>query len=324
MIHILLLVLKIIGIILLVILLAAIAVIMAVLFVPVRYNLTAEYYDNKPDVKFNVSWLLHLLRINGLYNKNDGFLMKVKILFFTLYPKNKKTDADDNAVKKSHEKKTEKKEQTEHKRHEKNVFDDMPDKDELQNKQEGPCQQEVSVDELKKPENVSQKMIDKKDSHSETCKKTGIMQKISDIFDKIKSIAAKVKITFKNIKNKQENLSDKIRNFNSKITDENNRKLVGFLWEQTKLVIAKVKPSKFKGHIRFGFDEPDITGRAAMYAAVLYGFLGLDFDIIPDFENEILEGEVYLKGSVQLFGIVVIALRVYTNELFKKIILKKN
>lgn len=100
MIHILLLVLKIIGIILLVILLAAIAVIMAVLFVPVRYNLTAEYYDNKPDVKFNVSWLLHLFRINGLYNKNDGFLMKVKILFFTLYPKNKKTDADDNAVKK--------------------------------------------------------------------------------------------------------------------------------------------------------------------------------------------------------------------------------
>ena len=57
MIHILLLGLKIIGIILLVILLAAIAVIMAVLFVPVRYNLTAEYYDNKPDVKFNVSWL---------------------------------------------------------------------------------------------------------------------------------------------------------------------------------------------------------------------------------------------------------------------------
>ena len=200
----------------------------------------------------------------------------------------------------------------------------MPDKDEPQDKQEGPCQQEVSVDELKKPENVSQKMIEKKDSHSETCKKTGIMQKISGIFDKIKSIAVKIKITFKNIKNKQENLSDKIRNFNSKITDENNRKLAGFLWEQTKLVIAKVKPSKFKGHIRFGFDEPDITGRAAMYAAVLYGFLGLDFDIIPDFENEILEGEVYLKGSVQLFGIVVIALRVYTNELFKKIILKKN
>lgn len=319
MIHILLLVLKIIGIILLVILLAAIAVIMAVLFVPVRYNLTAEYYDNKPDVKFNVSWLLHLFRINGLYNKNDGFLMKVKILFFTLYPKNKKTDADDNAVKK-----TEKKEQKEHKRHEKNVFDDLPDKDELQDKQEGTCQQEVSVDELKKPENVSQKMIEKKESYSETCKKTGIRQKISGASDKIKNIAVKVKTTFKNIKNKQENLSDKIRNFNSKITDENNRKLVGFLWEQTKLVIAKVKPSKFKGHIRFGFDEPDITGRAAMYAAVLYGFLGLDFDLIPDFENEILEGEVYLKGSVQLFGIVIIALRVYTNELFKKIILKKN
>ena len=55
-----------------------------------------------------------------------------------------------------------KKEQTEHKRHEKNVFDDLPDKDELQDKQEDPCQQEVSVDELKKPENVSQKMIEKK------------------------------------------------------------------------------------------------------------------------------------------------------------------
>ena len=40
------------------------------------------------------------------------------------------------------------------------------------------------------------------------------------------------------------------------------------------LVIAKVKPSKFKGHIRFGFDEPDITGRAAMYASCLVWLSG--------------------------------------------------
>lgn len=98
-------------------------------------------------------------------------MMKVKILFLSLYPKNKKTDADDNAVKKSHEKKTEKKEQTEHKRLKRMFLTICLIKMNFKINRKTRASRKFLLNELKKPENVSQKMIEKKDSHSETCKK---------------------------------------------------------------------------------------------------------------------------------------------------------
>ena len=59
MIHILLMILKIIGIILLVILALLFTAVLLILFVPVRYR-TEVSFDGKPDGEAAVSWLLHL------------------------------------------------------------------------------------------------------------------------------------------------------------------------------------------------------------------------------------------------------------------------
>lgn len=152
---------------------------------------------------------------------------------------------------------------------------------------------------------------------------TKVREQFQKIIDFLKSFILKVKTFFINVKNKKEQLSDKLKKFSDKLTNPENRELVRFLWEQTKIFLNIIKPKKCRGYIHFGTDDPQTTGKAAMYAAVAYGFLGLDIKIHPDFENKIFEGDLFVKGHFRLFGIVVTALRVYTNELFKKIVLKK-
>ena len=101
------------------------------------------------------------------------------------------------------------------------------------------------------------------------------------------------------------------------------KELAGFLWNQFKKLIGIIKPKKGSLYVHFGFDDVETTGKAAMYLAVLYGLMGLDIQIYPDFDNKVLEGKVKLIGSIRLWGIVVIAIRCFLNKDFRKYILKK-
>ena len=79
MVHILLLILKIIGIILLIIAGLLLLAVITVLFVPVRYRILADYHGHFKG-KLHVGWLFNLLRINMSYDKESD--IRVKALFF--------------------------------------------------------------------------------------------------------------------------------------------------------------------------------------------------------------------------------------------------
>lgn len=95
MIHILLMILKIIGIILLVILGILLLIILAVLFAPVRYK--AEFsWHGEPDLALKASWFLHLLSFRALYTK-EGLKFVVRVLGFSLLGKHDKDALKDAA-----------------------------------------------------------------------------------------------------------------------------------------------------------------------------------------------------------------------------------
>lgn len=83
MLHIILLILKILGIILLSIIGIVFAIVLLVLFSPVRYRIQADYFS-KPHMEFRASYLLHIVRATGCY-ENDEFILRVKVLWFTIY-----------------------------------------------------------------------------------------------------------------------------------------------------------------------------------------------------------------------------------------------
>ena len=337
MLHIILFILKIIGIILAVLLGLTVLALLAVLFVPIRYSCSAKYYDKMPEVRFKVTWLLHFLTIKGSYEKESvsggkyddihgnesgsfRFKVKIKLLNFSLYSSGiEKTD-------KKIRKKSGRNVFDEYKNDEISVKTDLETPKSPDTALESHTVKNAAVKDLQEADNKRKCEADNQIKKVKKNKKrfwTKVREQFQKIIDFLKSFILKVKNFFINVKNKKEQLSDKLKKISEKLTNPENRELVRFLWEQTKIFLNIIKPKKCCGYIHFGTDDPQTTGKAAMYAAVAYGFLGLDIKIHPDFENKILEGDLFVKGHFRLFGIIVTALRVYRNELFKKIVLKK-
>ncbi|MBS6954816.1 MAG: hypothetical protein KH230_16470 [Enterocloster asparagiformis] len=96
MVHILLMILKIIGILLLIILAVALALILAVLFVPLRYRLKASYHGT-PQGFARVSWLLRIVTYRAEYGE-QGFVQRLKICGICLWRSDKSREAADDAV----------------------------------------------------------------------------------------------------------------------------------------------------------------------------------------------------------------------------------
>ena len=81
--HLLLAILKVIGIILLIVLLVILTLVFAVLFCPVRYQILAENKENTR-VHLKGSFLFFVLRFFGAYEENE-FTFRVKLFGFLLF-----------------------------------------------------------------------------------------------------------------------------------------------------------------------------------------------------------------------------------------------
>lgn len=84
--------------------------------------------------------------------------------------------------------------------------------------------------------------------------------------------------------------------------------------------LKKAAPKKVTGIVRFGFDDPALTGETLGILGMIYGKLPKDLSIQPDFEQEILRGDVRMKGSFQAVTAAGIALRLFRDQNLRKTI----
>ena len=339
MLHGLLLVLKIAGIILAVLLGIVLAAAAAVLFVPVRYAADAQYDKNsgkKPVFHVRVTWLLHLFRFFMEYD--EGFKMRAQVLFFSLYDSERPIEPE---IKEQKEK-TSKKKQKIGKR---TVFDEQPQKSGVQ-AQENESKTEAEQTAEENPDEseavCSPEQIDIQERKKTAKKKSRASRKNSSLAEKFKRFVERIKQACRRIKaffiriaqtirgifdksvSLKETVQEKATHFSEMLQDEENRELVHFLWEQLKRLLQKIRPKKYRLRVRYGFEDSETTGWLAVRLAVLYGLLGLDIELIPDFEESVFEGEGMIKGKIRLAGILMIAGKVYFNRLVQKKLLKKS
>ena len=64
-------------------------------------------------------------------------------------------------------------------------------------------------------------------------------------------------------------------------------------------LLVSLKPKKLRGKVRFGMEDPYQTGQILAALSVLYPIYGDNVEIFPEFEQKILEGDVYIKGHVR-------------------------
>lgn len=311
MLHVLLLILKITGIVIACILGLVILVVTAVLFVPVRYKVNADYHDRfKAQAK--VSWL-GILRLMISYDEELD--IKAKAFFITVYNNN-----DENS-KVFEQKKAKKKKE---KKPEENIFS-ASDKDveKLTEKEEKPqIKMAEAVNETKEDvQNVKEAVSE---DESGNIQNRSFFNKVKDkcfvIYTKIKEIIKLIRDTVKKISGAADRLKEKVSKAKEFVTDEDNRALFHFLVEQLKALIKVIKPKKYRINARIGFEDPATMGKVLAYVSILYGMSGVDLSLEPVFGENVKEGSIFLKGNICIFSVLVIALRVYRNEQFKKFI----
>ncbi len=388
MIHILLLILKIIGIILLSVIGLLLLAVLSVLFIPVRYKAKGDYHKEFTG-KLHIGWFLNALRLDVSFDKE--LKARARVLFFTLYDSDKNKD-EAKAGKSYNTSDTHSSgDKNRNKDKEKNVFDDMKDetaggdiavseagsvkhsghesygdaqrtaepvekeneagagkvsdKNKVGQTECAECvgNAEKPPSEVKKAENATSVIVNKVNGetgvHSDgkisekqpditsAKKNPGIIaclkKRIHSLTDKIKSIIKKTKRKIRAVIRSKDKLKKKIDDIKMIINDEANKEMVRLLYSQLKALFKEIMPVKYKINIHYGCDDPYRTGQLLMYISVFYGLSGINMNITPDFNEKILEGDIYIKGRVRICKLLMIVFRVYRNKRFRELVLNK-
>lgn len=314
MIHIILTILKIIGIILLSIIGLVLLILLCVLFAPLKYK--GHVVFDGDNIKFNVKakYLFGAVRFY-VRNKEKQTKYSLKILFITLFGTDKKPKKKKNKSKKS---------DTKSKKSTDNVIDDDLFDEDIDVKE--------NID-IKDKENISSEDIKQDEKNTESVESTENV-KITENVDNTESVentqnvddnASKKKFGINGLLNKIKKIKksimdfiNKLRNIKQKkdeykefLTTEESKRMFKELKGIGFDLLKKVLPYKIKGRIKFGLESPDKTGQALGFMAILNTYIAKDVNIDADFENSVFEGELYFKGKIRVITLVAVAIKVY-------------
>ncbi|MBS5130070.1 MAG: DUF2953 domain-containing protein [Lachnospiraceae bacterium] len=298
--HILLWILKIIGIALAVILCMCLLLIGILLFVPVRYEIffRSRGMQDSLEADIHVSWFLRLvaarIRVNGI---ETDFC--VRAAWKQLFPVKEKEESEEteNFLKEKQD----------------NILESSDRKEEQK------AEQSFQKEEILKEKDFTQKIEEKEKEKQKTeeKKKTAPdkeadgawFRKILDFWNKIKAIWVKIKYTITGICDKIEVFIERKDRLTEFLAQEEHRKAFSVGVSELRRVLIILKPKELHGKLRFGFSDPYLTGNTLALLGIIYPFLGDSLEIIPEFEECVLEGEVFAKGKLRVGTFVRTAIR---------------
>ena len=298
MLHILLLILKIIGIILAAILGIIILLLGIVLFVPIRYEISAKCDGTVETLKAKAkaTWLLHLLRADVLV-KGNKIKWQVRVAWI------KKSSAmalGGRKEEKNHETKEDESEKESQKVEEAVIKNE--DIEETSESCEEKCEthpEEIKENRLEEDQKI---VCEKCEVSSETGETISEESEKKSVGSKIKEKYEKIKVSIDDLLNKKDKVCDLL-------TDESHIRAFKKLKKELFILLKRLKPKKVQIKMKFGFDDPSVTGKVLGGISMIYPFLGDTTEIIPDFENKILKGNVYIKGRIRISHFAALAVK---------------
>ena len=301
MLHILLLVLKIIGIIIAVILGILVLLILIILLVPVRYQgeAAADGTWKGISAKIKVHWFFHLIAFSAEY-KDEAFFWRLRIAW-----KKMGTDSEDgqeSAVEEKTEVMQEPavEEQAEYKEKEEVSADEAGTEDRLEKEEKTDTKTEENVERLlQKPEkNEEESQIPPADEETPF-----LFEKIAG---RLRAFFQKIKYTFQRLCGKIKTLSEKKEKVKEFLTDEVHRRAFQKTKTEFSRLMRRIRPKKLKGTVHYGFEDPYHTGQVLAALGVAYPWFGEAVSVYPDFEKRILQGDLYVKGTVRALYVVLL------------------
>ena len=327
MLHILLLILKWIGIVLAVFLLLVLLLINLGLFVPVRYRADASCQNDIEtlEAEFELSWMWKLFFLTACWKKGKAD-MKIRIGWKYLFSEEKEgkseekievlEEKEENDLQKEKEEQKFLKEQKESLPPEK-TNRSLPENNVQEQAEKRECHQEKTESGIDKEE-------EEKESFTADRRKAGgrkkkplwdrMKEKISEWIESCKSFWRKILAMGRNFRGKKEQIE-------SFLTDASHRRAFCSLKREVRRFLGHVSPKDVKIVGKIGLEDPYMTGQALAVLGMLFPFLGENTVIVPDFENKVLEGSVHIEGKIHNFRMLAILWRLIKDRDVRKIII---
>lgn len=309
MLHIILLILKIIGIILLVILGLLLLMLLSVLFVPIGYRLRASKKEaewKSAWVQGDVTWLFHLIKFRAEFVNGTT---RIKIYFLGI-PLNFLT----NKYKRTPSKESDLEESTEQ---------GKEPKTEVKSEVNSEAESEPNIGLMSKaklevvPELKTEEKSEAKSESGVEAKRAAQSESKSKKKRKEKSTEKKgfsrILELFKNIKNKKDHIFEIIKGDEFKAA-------FGLCKSEVFRILRHIRPKRWEGSLYFGMSSPDQTGYILGIIALMMPLYRDHLQVIPDFEQPRLEGKILIKGHMQVFTFLVTAFRLYRDQNIKRVI----
>ncbi len=306
MLHVIMVILKIIGILLLILLLA----LLAVLFVSVTCRIRAERREEKLSLCVTCGWLFRALTARFTLEQQESFRSRLAVRIFgiTVWVP---VGEGKKEPKPSKEKRPKKQK-------------DVPKQEEAAERPEPimkPDKPEPKRSESAKPAGMEGQKEKQEGTHKEAeplaeakIERAGffrrLREKVRNIIEKLKKIPE----FFRNIQNKKQELMDKKDFFLDFWNREEHVRARGAIWKEVLYLLKKIKPKKVTGYLHFGFADPSLTGKLYGAACVFSPWYPGRLILKPDFEQEVLEGQLYIYGRIRLCVLVGILVRLLLNK----------
>lgn len=286
--HMILIVLKILGVFLLIILGILLLAAAALLFCPVRYRAKGYKGEKAYGGEAGVSWLFHLVSFRVWYeSKNAKAEYSVHILGIPVL----KLISNISKFKKKAKRQS----------------GEQPVRTEISLKEE--IRKEPEKEE--KPGAVKHKEArESRENDRGKKRKNPFVSKIKEILQ----IPGKILRALKNFQLTAEHICAKIKNIKIFLENDKFKRGKSLIFQEAKKLLAHGIPRQIKGSVKFGTEDPCLTGEILGVAGIFYPLYGENFNIEPCFDQTVLEGTVSFKGRIYGIILLISALKIIRSK----------
>lgn len=290
------------------------AVFLSVLLAPLRYQIETSLHE-RFSADGRISWLFRLVTCSFSYGE-EGLKTKFGILWF--HPFQEKEGVESERTEESRGSDTLDEEFV-------TAMENQTEKAEDSEVFPGPTEFSAPEQEQKTPVKQKDSFQGKTQSKEETShvpsgaperekkRRKGMLQQAAEKAEQIKkcfSLAVRrVRKNILNLKQKKDSLS-------ALLSDEKNKKTFRLLMNEVKRLVRKLFP-KIKGSVAFGVEDPYLMGQLLTVLAVFYPLYGGNLETEAVFNENVLEGDVSVKGKLCLGTFAVSGLRIWRDKNFR-------
>lgn len=284
MLHILLFILKIVGILLLAVFCLFILAAAVFILDPVRYRLegSAEEWADTIRGSCRFHWLFHLIRGEAVFEKGE-LKWRIRVAW-----KKFESHADPEEKAPAPERETVSSHTEQEARGTKN---NVPKKKEhIRETGSGSA-----------PEKPSPRMMNKETiAEPESRQDAGKEEKEDTLYQKLCGKIERMKETFRRFCNKMKALMRRKERLSAFLSNETHKNAFRKVLSEFRRFLRYLHPKRLKAELEFGFEDPALTGYTLAWLSLIYPAVGESVEIRPDFHHRTLRGNLFAEGRIRI------------------------